>query len=257
MFFARPSLTPYNFVQNNPIMLMDPTGLLDNGGGDPPTKDGNCMLDEVSVTAIGRSFPIKDMWPSEGGENELGSTPVMASLQGTGAIMDATSALVVDILEEGIYVNPEIVHAASVATAGILVDDPSGVGVLDDPLILLAWLGAGSAVMTEYMQQSTQLYHLVALETRMYPVMKFGQETPNGEIMLQAGEVWKLGTTSQFKANGEQNRYSEKWLKKMGLRFVRIGPPGPRAQILFEEWLQLYFRRQQTGRLYPGNKKLG
>jgi len=38
MFFARPSLTPYNFVQNNPIMLMDPTGLLDNGGG----KKGGC-----------------------------------------------------------------------------------------------------------------------------------------------------------------------------------------------------------------------
>ena len=43
----------------------------------------------------------------------------------------------------------------------------------------------------------------------------------------------------------------------MGLEFVRVGPPGPRAQILYAEWLRLYFRKQQTGSLYPGNKKLG
>ncbi|MBI1315399.1 hypothetical protein GC167_00870 [bacterium] len=66
LFFARPSLTPYNFVQNNPIMQMDPTGLLDNGGGEgDPEPIYSCELDEITVTAERPAFPMKDMWTSE------------------------------------------------------------------------------------------------------------------------------------------------------------------------------------------------
>ena len=53
-------LTPYNYVQNNPINLTDPTGALDDGGGDPVKKgdtfvgdDGKtytASIDEVVIT---------------------------------------------------------------------------------------------------------------------------------------------------------------------------------------------------------------
>ncbi|NOG57478.1 MAG: hypothetical protein HND54_07070 [Bacteroidetes bacterium] len=55
-------LTPYNYVQNNPINLTDPTGALDDGGGDPVKKgdtfvgdDGKtytASIDEVVVTGV-------------------------------------------------------------------------------------------------------------------------------------------------------------------------------------------------------------
>ena len=39
-------LTPYNYVQNNPINLTDPTGALDDGGGDPVKKGDTFVGDD-------------------------------------------------------------------------------------------------------------------------------------------------------------------------------------------------------------------
>ncbi len=52
MSAARPWLTPYNFVQNNPLMLVDPSGLLDGGPGDPNNEfPGQYVGMEAVVTA--------------------------------------------------------------------------------------------------------------------------------------------------------------------------------------------------------------
>ncbi|MFN2428862.1 MAG: RHS repeat-associated core domain-containing protein [Cryomorphaceae bacterium] len=65
-------LTPYNYVQNNPINLTDPTGALDDGGGDPVKKgdtfvgdDGKtntASVDEVEVTAVAPETLIKNVY---------------------------------------------------------------------------------------------------------------------------------------------------------------------------------------------------
>nr|MBA3987159.1 RHS repeat-associated core domain-containing protein [Flavobacteriales bacterium] len=81
-------LTPYNYVQNNPINLTDPTGALDDGGGDPVKKgdtfvgdDGKthtASIDEVEITAVApetlQSNAEKTYWnlrESQGGNPKM------------------------------------------------------------------------------------------------------------------------------------------------------------------------------------------
>ncbi len=57
MSAARPWLTPYNFVQNNPIMRVDPSGLLDGGPGDPNNEFPGQY---VGPEAVVRPTPVAD-----------------------------------------------------------------------------------------------------------------------------------------------------------------------------------------------------
>lgn len=55
----RPSLTPYNFLSNNPIMRTDPTGMLDGGPGDPCNEITTDYVPawEATITAEKKKMP--------------------------------------------------------------------------------------------------------------------------------------------------------------------------------------------------------
>jgi hypothetical protein len=55
-------LTPYNYVQNNPMNRVDPTGALDTGGGDVPKEDGNDKSNSQNAKQEGEAWKHKHLW---------------------------------------------------------------------------------------------------------------------------------------------------------------------------------------------------
>jgi RHS repeat-associated protein len=64
MSFARELVTPYNYVLNNPVNRIDPTGLLCKETGDPDGEPEPIVLDEIIVTAkkIKKPTALSKFW---------------------------------------------------------------------------------------------------------------------------------------------------------------------------------------------------
>ncbi len=84
-------------------------------------------------------------------------------------------------------------------------------------------------------------YALTATKSGYYPNVR------GGTTFLEAGEVWKYGETTS------SNRYSEKYLKSMGLIMV---PQffGNQAQIKVQEKIMIYGHFIEKWALPPGNR---
>ena len=91
-------------------------------------------------------------------------------------------------------------------------------------------------------------YALKALEDGFYPVMKRGFKEPQAGIWLDAGNVWKYGTTKN-----PATRYSQTFLDDWGL-FYEKQASGTLQQALSAEKGNIVNFLNQTGKLPPGNK---
>ena len=157
----------------------------------------------------------------------------------------------------------------------VLADDVTGVGVANDWLVPLVYLGAtldflyanqenianGIAYMTEEMAaikarvdaQIVNLakkdrpgmgytYKLIVKEDSMYRNVRTGQDIP-----MKKGQVWKIGESLHPERRYSKNSYEGKFLMK------RIYY-GTKTQILIKEKQELLKYYLQHGQLPPGNK---
>jgi RHS repeat-associated protein len=91
-------------------------------------------------------------------------------------------------------------------------------------------------------------YALVARQEGFYPVMQRGFREPQAGIWLNAGDVWKYGTTQN-----PATRYSQTFLREWGLRYAPQSS-GTLQEALAAERASILRYFYQHGRLPPGNK---
>jgi len=152
------------------------------------------------------------------------------------------------------------------ASAVLLADDATGVGVADD--VAIPFLLAGGAMVTAYnnteliAKQTREInrilqkklggagfvYELRATRSGLYPIMVHGSNVPIGVTRLNKGEVWKYGeTTKGF------GRYPAGYLEGLG---VKMNPIffGTTVEIKVQEKIMIYGYTIMNGQLPPGNK---
>ena len=97
-------------------------------------------------------------------------------------------------------------------------------------------------------------YALRAKQAGFYDVMQRGAKNAVGKVWLEAGEVWKFGTTKN--PPGTINpRYSTKWLNANNLDYVQEFI-GTEAQVLTVETMKIQNFLRQYGILPAGNKMI-
>ncbi len=85
-------------------------------------------------------------------------------------------------------------------------------------------------------------YALVAQTTGLYPDVR------NGLVALNAGDVWKYGTSAD-----PSSRYADSALRNLGLS-MQVQSTGTKYQVLAQEKMQLIQYAVTNGTLPPGNK---
>ena len=96
--------------------------------------------------------------------------------------------------------------------------------------------------------RAVDTYALKAIEDGFYPVMKRGFREPQAGVWLNAGDVWKYGTTKN-----PATRYPVKYLDKLGVRYEPQSS-GSLGQALFSEKNSILNYLRQNSVLPPGNK---
>ncbi len=91
-------------------------------------------------------------------------------------------------------------------------------------------------------------YALIATEPGFRPVMRRGFTQPQGQVWMEAGEVWKFGTTKS-----PSTRYSPTYLADRGLLY-RTQSTGTLQEALSAERTAIQKYLETQGRLPPGNK---
>ena len=97
-----------------------------------------------------------------------------------------------------------------------------------------------------------ELYYLVARKDGFYPVMEWGKRKPVGKIWLKKGDIWKIGETKNI-VKGVQRRYSQKWLDRNNLKYIRV-MKGPKKAMQRWERLKIIKYIKRRGKLPAGNK---
>jgi RHS repeat-associated protein len=124
---------------------------------------------------------------------------------------------------------------------------------------LAEWMDKYGPIITEGMSlammtangggvQTADQYALVAAKDGYYPVMKGGFAEPQGEVWLNAGDVWKYGKTIN-----PATRYSKTRLDELGLVYERQFSGTP-SQALAVEKQKILNYQTEYGTLPPGNK---
>ena len=97
-----------------------------------------------------------------------------------------------------------------------------------------------------------ELYYLVARKDGFYPVMERCKRKPVGKVWLKKGDIWKIGETKNI-VKGVQRRYSQKWLDRNNLKYIRV-MKGPKKAMQRWERLKIIKYIKRRGKLPVGNK---
>ncbi len=151
-------------------------------------------------------------------------------------------------------------------SGGLLADDVTAIGVIDDAAIPFVWTGLGmvwiydnSELIAKQLKEINNIleknlggvgmtYELRATESGSYPIMIRGKSVAAGYTHLNKGDVWKYGeTTKGF------SRYTLSELARGRLKMVPIFY-GTVAQIKVQEKIMIYGYALMHGHRPPGNK---
>ena len=143
----------------------------------------------------------------------------------------------------------------------LLADDFTGIGVVNDILIPVAYIGATAkfAYDNQYLiekqaQEIAQwtkknlslkqgfVYELRATQTGYYP------DYHGGNIYLERGDVWKYGETTKGESRYSRNFYNTTSLKMFPIYY------GNTIDIKIQEKIMIYGYYFQHGRLPAGNR---
>ncbi len=151
-------------------------------------------------------------------------------------------------------------------SGGLLADDATVIGVVDDiliPVVLVAGAGAyiydNSALINKQLREINRIleknlggrgftYELRATRNGQYPILARGSSVPIGYTHLNVGEVWKYGETSKG-----FDRYPSAYLDGMGLT-MNVIFTGTIPEIKVQEKIMIYGYVLVNGKLPPGNK---
>jgi len=108
--------------------------------------------------------------------------------------------------------------AVAVAVTTSVADGPLLIG---DAIGIEAVIGAIASNLYKQQREGVQ-YSLRANRSGLYPVYTWGSSVPTSTQYLKAGDIWKIGETTQCdKTTGKQKRYSFVYLKSMNVEFVQ------------------------------------
>ena len=218
----------YGFVGNDPTSSADPFGLafrqMAAGGfltpGPASYYQGDTLLENLGATVYNSLALV----------NNVVSQP----LRGLGIV----GTFVDETVKEGVRV-----------TGGNEMDADNAVLGANIGLFFFGGEGAEAGkVCAAKAAPQVEQYALKALEDGFYPVMKRGFKEPQAGIWLDAGDVWKYGTTKN-----PATRYSQTFLDDWGL-FYEKQASGTLQQALSAEKGNIVNFLNQTGKLPSGNK---
>ena len=111
---------------------------------------------------------------------------------------------------------------SSFSAIAVVADGPLPIGdALADASIMVYSAYTSAKVVADYINMSGVHYTLRAINSGEYPVYTFGFKYPTDKQYLEAGEIWKIGQTTQYDfVAGEQYRYSECQVKEWGVKFL-------------------------------------
>ena len=97
-----------------------------------------------------------------------------------------------------------------------------------------------------------ELYYLVARKDGFYPLMEWGKREPMGKVWLEKGDIWKIGETKNI-VNGVQRRYSQQWLDRNNLKYIRVMKGSKKVMQRWER-LKIIKYIKKRGKLPAENK---
>ncbi len=207
--FAGGSAGLYEYVVNDPLNRLDPSGLQDRYAGMMREYVDNPELMGLSIQAAGYAL--------------VG----LAVMGGAAVAVEATPLAIA--AGRSCYLSPSCQEFV--------------IGLLDDTgAVSFPAPAASSAART------VEQYALKAVEPGFYPVMTRGFSEPQAGVWLEAGEVWKYGTT-----RNPGTRYSQSFLDDWSLRY-ETEFAGSLEDALLNEKGSILGYVVDNGALPPGNK---
>ncbi|MCL2658867.1 MAG: RHS repeat-associated core domain-containing protein, partial [Betaproteobacteria bacterium] len=258
----------YAYVGNNPVNFVDPTGTTRNSpliaaqSSYPADLGGLGMF---GYDSIGGGGGLGSGGQSLRADNDPYWSMMADGSGATGTMTDVGGGLIGGRSSESssdsnaAKIGAGIGFVAGGALA-VACDAASwGVCVAGDPAIVGGGIVAGAAIGTAVNRAWKQLdrlvenattpgpdatqYALVALKSGVYPDVR------NGVTYLNAGDVWKYGTTVS-----PEDRYSQTWLRSQGQGLVMIEQTkGTQAEVLVQEKVMLIQYFMMNWSLPPGN----
>ena len=256
----------YAYCMYNPLRYVDPTGWLAGGGGGhngqlPTVTIGGTtsfVLPEVVVIAdnpsLSNTTPIDDVWYTPN-MNGGGSTPNWSNVNngqsnGSGGAGGGNHG--------GGNQNIDLAVGVLTTMWGVSVAEPTPGGeIVSGVATVAATVYFGEELIAKMNKEISHLltrqdgpngfvYELRTNTSGYYPCVR-----TSTMVYLEAGEVWKIGETTQG-----NNRYTDSWMSSIGeggVSMYRIYYGNQREIKIYEKEM-IYSYYFKNGHLPPGNK---
>jgi RHS repeat-associated protein len=260
------SQSTYNAFDSNPVSIADPSGA--DGVTPEPINTWHYAGGNQMNTGAGHLSAGDHMFGGSGDDFWNGQTAFTGGDLAWGNYYDDIRRSTISVGNIQYLGSSEDCCGDTVALrygggiiAGLLVDDATVIGVIDDVLIPAVVLGTAVAYLWDNKalaaKQAVEIARII--EKAMMPsgftyqlvVNNSGKylDVRGNSIFLNAGSVWKYGETTG-------SRYSDLKLQTMIPGGVRMVPLfyGNQTEIKVQEKIMIYSYAMMNGSLPPGNK---